>query len=954
MWNIKVLLFISLWAYLEAKAIQNNVGQDFVLTYLESDHKVDSVGMTVIAVKTTEIIILTDDDEAYKFELEAGASKTLTLSRNRRQSGATISSNVVQVSATEDIIVYGMNCVLSPSDGFLALPTTSLGKEYVIASFKPTSASQFSITAVEDNTLINISLVQSPDKNSQRYQQIQLNRLQTYHFKDEHTDLTGSIVNSDKPVAVISGNKCARLTLNQEHCNFIVEQLLPVKAWGNHFINVPVPGEEHSQENIFRLISAFDGTNANITIADTTKKVTINRGHYHELHVPSDADFHITTSKPCSVMLYIKGIPGKNGFSRPVLMSVIPTEQFSSGQLSSTIGVFDKSVTNYMALITTNNATSLKMDMLPLSKGLKWSKINNRYYSTLFKIPQGAHLLHQTLPTEKLTTYIFGIGQGTSVAYPAATNVMAVSRNCVPTVTHAAGNDIDDDCDGIIDEELQNNIDDDGDGLIDEDLYATSPDLQLDSTLHLQSCDIHSTTKDTYDSKTFNYSINSKCVLYGSSAFSLKKVDSNKLTSRCGNSLMREWILTDACGMTVRKSQQVQVLLPISNKITLPQNFIAKCSSDVSPTVTGKPSVNTSVSCKDVKIPDPSINYIDRVERSSCDEVIYRKWNINYEMFCGENISHTQEIHLVGYRAPILPQIRDLNVSKNAIGVFWSVKPDETNCVTELLCQYKPADSDEAKSRQVDKSVNPIYLTKLLPNTTYIISMYTITKCGRSHTPVEEVITTLVDGEKYTTVTTPYTESSTASDPATTPATTMTSTDKKPGELTGKTTVPNPTSKSTTVDPTSKSAAVNPTSKSTTADPASKSTTADPTSKSTAVDPTSKSTTADPASKSTTVDPTSKSTAPNYTAKSTTYPTANPQINGPVSTGVITVIALVVAISLVTVGGVAYRYYKRGHQSVNVASKKSVPPSQPSSKVPVDIVYAPEVKKGAVPKGTSI
>ena len=346
--------------------------------------------MIITAVKNSEIIIVTNDHEAYKFQLEAGASKILALSRHRRLKGSITSSNVVHVTSTEDIIVYGINCVLSPSDGFLALPISSLGKQYVVASYKPVSASQFAVTAIDNNTHINISLVERHDDNTRSYQEIQLklDRFQTYHFKNKRDDLTGSIINSDKPVAVISGNKCSRVSTREQHCNFMVEQLLPVKTWGNHFISVPIPGGD--QENIYRIISAFNETTVNITMDDdTVQYFTINRGEFREVHHSSNANFYIVTSNPCSVMLYIKGISGKDGFSRAVMMSVTPTEQFSSGQLLNTVGTFDKSVTNYVALITTNNKTTLKMDMSPLPQGLLWKKINNRYYSTLIRVPLG-------------------------------------------------------------------------------------------------------------------------------------------------------------------------------------------------------------------------------------------------------------------------------------------------------------------------------------------------------------------------------------------------------------------------------------------------------------------------------------------------------------------------------------------------------------------------------------
>lgn len=106
-------------------------------------------------------------------------------------------------------------------------------------------------------------------------------------------------------------------------------------------------------------------------------------------------------------------------------------------------------------------------------------------------------------------------------------------------------------------------------------------------------------------------------------------------------------------------------------------------------------------------------------------------------------------LYKVGYRAPILPEIRHLNITSNSIRLYWSVNSDDKKCVTGFLCRYRSADTDDPSTIdiEVDKSANQLQITELLPNTTYIISMYTTTKCGRSHTAVEEVITTLVEGK---------------------------------------------------------------------------------------------------------------------------------------------------------------------------------------------------------------
>jgi hypothetical protein len=162
-----------------------------------------------------------------------------------------VESKGIHIEANQPVAVYGLNRIPYSSDGYLGLPMAALGREYLVTGYpnvfsgvSALNGTQFALVATADETAVTII----PSRNVLGHPKgepfvVQLKQGQTYQLRDPNdatADLSGTEVISDKPIAVFGGHQCANIeSPSQMFCDHLVEQLLPVTAWGKIFYAVP-------------------------------------------------------------------------------------------------------------------------------------------------------------------------------------------------------------------------------------------------------------------------------------------------------------------------------------------------------------------------------------------------------------------------------------------------------------------------------------------------------------------------------------------------------------------------------------------------------------------------------------------------------------------------------------------------------------------------------------------
>lgn len=342
----------------------------------------------------------------------------------------------IAVSASQDVTVHGFhNTILARDDGFLALPVQALGTKYTVITprqrkKRPHEKSEVAIVAAYDNTTVFIRTPVSVTFAGHDYayhsmitahlQQAEVVQLQSQF------DLSGMMISSEHPVAVLSGSSCGYTMYDgsdQKSCRFMVEQLPPINSWGKRFLVTPFLGNGNGQTTL-RITGGPRRTDVNLGSAG---RAYLYNGNMEERYITGPT--YITATDPVLIVAFsvqdeMRCVKEEcQGMSMPT-MSVVPhLDQVTTIATFTTPHVAPSTVSmNYISVIA-SNCLDIRLSVIPqYNESILWdtSMTVTSGLCVLQKgIPQGLYQVSSISGHGVFSAQLYGFNnQGTAYGFP--------------------------------------------------------------------------------------------------------------------------------------------------------------------------------------------------------------------------------------------------------------------------------------------------------------------------------------------------------------------------------------------------------------------------------------------------------------------------------------------------------------------------------------------------------
>lgn len=370
----------------------------------------------------------------------------------------------IHIYADQAISVYVMNAKEVSADGYLALPTSTWGTEYIHCSYYDFGevrqwGAGFIVIASEDKTEVDIVLkgkggstakTRSGSKIGSTLHTV-LNKGEVYNVVGDATtkgqfDLTGSRITANKPIGLISYHERAMLPSNNINGrDFMVEMLPPVSAWGKKYYSIEL--QRANKGDFYRVVAAKANTRVKMKYFDKVTKQLLGQrdillSKSGDLYEDFDTwpgtpgattGFVGTTAwesdKPILVMQYAYSSEWDSGKEfDPFMIVLTPQEQYLKATVFQT-PVNPAFVNNYFSFIVVGD-TSDTNQMLLKSIALDGDTIYKSYSQLLLNNIPGTNLYwgrrdvsqgrHEVTSNTLFGGYIYGFGAFNSYGWPAA------------------------------------------------------------------------------------------------------------------------------------------------------------------------------------------------------------------------------------------------------------------------------------------------------------------------------------------------------------------------------------------------------------------------------------------------------------------------------------------------------------------------------------------------------
>jgi len=231
----------------------------------------------------------------------------------------------------------------------------------------------------------------------------------------DNSDLTGTIINADKPVQVFGGHKCTQVPVGTQACDRLEEAMLPIETLSKKYIVTPplIPtGGNVPKAQMIRVIATEDETTLSYDpIQPNAPAMLAKAGDWAEIAVNVN-DFEIQSDKKIMVAQYMQGQQAGGNSGDPAMALAVATEQYRTKYLVHAPINYESNFVNITAPMDGN----VTLDGVAVG-GFKAIGATG-YGVARVKMNNNVDGNHDLLGDKPFGVSVYGYGQYTSYWYP--------------------------------------------------------------------------------------------------------------------------------------------------------------------------------------------------------------------------------------------------------------------------------------------------------------------------------------------------------------------------------------------------------------------------------------------------------------------------------------------------------------------------------------------------------
>ena len=339
----------------------------------------------------------------------------------------------------------------------LLLPTSVWDTNYVAVTVSPYDIypPSMNIVASQDNTTVTmlpIAGVQGggplPAGQANTPYTFTLDKGQQAQFTQQQ-DLTGSAIQSDKPVGFMAGQPCMRAPNGVAYCDHGEQMIPPVKALGNEYVGVMYRPRVPGDQAIWHVVGAVDGTVLTWS-SDVGGPPTLNAGTAKDF--VTEQPFVVKSQDadhPFMLFTYMSGStwkPGMEGYGDADFVISVPPQQYMSDYVFFTDPTYPEA--NLVIVRSKNNGAfeDVTLDCAGALGGwqgvgdYEWTRVDliSHNFQNVGNCSSGRH---QIKSKGRFGLWVWGWGTpetsgftaNVSYGYPGGMNVQSINEVVIPT-----------------------------------------------------------------------------------------------------------------------------------------------------------------------------------------------------------------------------------------------------------------------------------------------------------------------------------------------------------------------------------------------------------------------------------------------------------------------------------------------------------------------------------------